>query len=236
MKKISYESLLAVSLLLGCDEEVPDSDCCEPEDAYLELGVQACSEERSSVVRPFLPDEESHRLLARFESPVDGVLCTVRYLLVGAFNPNEPDARCRSHLRHRVQVFASREPTPARDPTDVVEFVAEKAFREDGELYNERGRLNSFDTEDGGPILFLDEGDYIFVSIEMAADEGSTHLCVALCADGQPSPRETWWSQAREPPFSWTELDNFGLSGKPMVLLDIRPLQADGSAPFCALF
>jgi len=195
----------------------------EGETSCFEIGSFGCIE--SFALSPVLPEEEGHYAAARFQVDEPSSLCTVRYLLVGDL---AGEIICENFVAHEALIFKGpSEAPPTEIPNDALRFdVAGADIRE-------RGRIVSFDRPTNEPLLNLEAGDTFYVAIKMNAGVEGRPMCLSTCQDNSPQPRDSWWSNAAEPPFAWAQLADFGLDLRLKVVLDLRKPQSNGQPAIC---
>lgn len=188
-------------------------------------GALTC-DETAGAIHPVVPEEAGHLAAARYRVDEPVHLCTIRYLLAGAFDPAGNLSECRSHLAHEVLVFKSQDPNPDADPVILHRFEIEGT----GEL-EERARIVSVDMEGGLPILDLEAGDYLYIAVRMTATSIEDFLCIGSCGTPVPPTSVAWWSNAREPPFDWLPLSDFGIEQYYQFALDVRARNSGRDTP-----
>lgn len=160
--------------------------------------------ENARRIYPALPDEVGHWALERLtptDTPtlVDGIV----YQMFGVDEEEGPF--CRSGLPHRVFALVAPEGPPPEGPSDTDDY---RTF----EITLPESPLEAADVPFDPPFV-LDEGDALFVGVEMAA-EADTSLCIAACRPlGGALRNRSYWSNATAEPYPWGDLVvDFGLS------------------------
>jgi hypothetical protein len=210
-----------IALVAGCGDDhtdpppaddAPDAGEPTPEpepdagvDPGVEIGVgdpvcQGHADPDQAVdIGPVLPDEAGDLAAARITPPsYPFEVTSVSYKLTGQ------TAVCGTDIAHAVRVFAA--PTadaPPAEPADV------QRIEVDGAATDERARIVTLPLDT--PIV-LEDGEDLFVAIEMAANQA---LTVAVCLDGcaiQAEDRRQFWSTESEAPHSWATLYSYGIA------------------------
>ncbi len=158
----------------------------------------------ASVRKVFaLAEEDGHRLAVRLTPPSwPFEVRQLRYHLVA-----EDD--CRRNLTHKVQAYVGTGDAPPASGSPVRSFTRKLPKGPKAE----RAELIDLDT----PII-LEEGEHLFVSIEMQHNSNGKRICVPACSvGGTYVPGRTWWSNAASAPYPWQELGEFGIRVKPRI-------------------
>jgi len=122
----------------------------------------------------------------------------IRYLLEGG---TSGDIQCRPDLAHRVDLYVATSSSPPADGEVVHQFEIPDAS---GDLSDRTIYEHVY------PEIELDNGQYLFVSVEMVGEYPDV-LCLSLCYDPPVESSGSWWSHAAEPPYSWATLESDGV-------------------------
>lgn len=109
------------------------------------------------------------------------------------------DDICNAGLEHRVDVFVGSAAVPPETP-DVLVSATTPAT----DTPPDRIEL------DVSPPVTLEQGEHLFVAIEMVAD-GAERLCVVTCSGPAAAEDRNYWSNATAPPYPWATLASFDL-------------------------
>jgi hypothetical protein len=158
------------------------------------------------VIAPELPSEAGH-LAAAVVGPVDrsGQVVRVRYWLEDDRLP-----QCDSTLAHRVELAVVSEPEPPARPGAMGVATIRVGAAPDAA----RGRHVDVAVADG-PIVAAGAWIVVAVSLEaraQAAAPPDRSLCLETCDDEAPRAGESWWSNAAEAPYDWSDLAPLGFA------------------------
>jgi hypothetical protein len=144
-----------------------------------------------------------------FPSPgSEGMLVAVRlvpsaypYQVTGVRYRVSDDQRCTSQVAHRVELYVSKNAAPDSTPTPaaVINVPASGAPITSGVI------LQSLSS----PIA-LQQGESLFIAIQLAGDGGSKTLCVSTCPENEKIDRN-YWSGTLAPPYSWVTLSSLNI-------------------------
>lgn len=153
--------------------------------------------ENARRIYPALPDEVGHWALERLtptDTPtlVDGVV----YQLFGVDEKEGPF--CRSGVPHRAFAVVTPDGAPPDSPSTADGY---RTF----EISLPESPLEAADVPFDPPMI-LNDGDALFVGVEMTA-EADTSLCIAACRPlGGGLRNRSYWSNATAEPYPWGDL------------------------------
>jgi hypothetical protein len=219
MKTVRLLTTITLALAAGCgddhavdppDDETPDAappDDPEPDagdpGTTIGVGAPACQghadPDQAVDIGPVLPDEAGDLAAARITPPsYPFEVTSVSYKLTGQ------TPVCGTDIAHAVRVFAAPSAdAPPAEPAGV------QRIEVDGAATDERVRIVTVPLPE--PIL-LEEGDDLFVAIEMLANDAQT---IAVCLDGcaiDAEDHRQFWSTESEAPHSWATLYSYGIA------------------------
>jgi len=184
------------------DDDVSDDDSAEPSEDLLTNFPAKCTS--WSAVMP-LAGEEGQLAAARLSPPTWPF--TIDRIVYSLLHGEQGDVECNAGYSHRVELFTGTSPLPDATPTATVVVVPE-------EVVQSTERLVVMDLD---PPLTLQQDEHLFVAVELVGvypDVG----CLSLCTDGQTYGDRNWWSNATAAPYSWAQLDSYGVPGNLVVV------------------
>lgn len=151
--------------------------------------------------------EEGHWIASRIQPPVypftvDEITYTSLYF---------PGQGCSPEFEHFVQIWADG-PAPISDPILHDELTVPMGTS---------STVNRQFVHNLSNPITLQQDEYLYVSIQLMGWYPYVS-CLQTCEDNDSLPEYTWWSHAIMSPFSWTNLDIWGINAS----LDVR---VDGS-------
>jgi len=172
--------------------------------SWLRNASESCG---SSLLVPD-PGEEGHLAAARLTPAVYPFqVLYVRYL-IGDGEAGSVD--CDSTLAHQLTLYVSSDAAPPESPNPVYSTTIPTA---DPSEIGHEGRVVKHDLT---PPLILNEGEHLFVAIELAGVHPDV-MCLPVNDEDPYEGDRNYWSTAVAAPYGWVQLDSFGLVGSIMV-------------------
>ncbi len=113
---------------------------------------------------------------------------------------HNPTNLCDSTLAHKVLVFVGTQTKPEATPTIKDTLNIPKAPLPSAERLVE---------QDLTTPLTLQQGEHLFIAVEMAGDTQKGTVCVISC-EGKGLQDTNYWSGASAPPYTWTSMVDQG--------------------------
>jgi hypothetical protein len=154
------------------------------------------------------PGEEGHLCAGRLTPPgYPFEVRTIRYRL--GHGPSS-GVQCNAGLEHQVQLYVESEVKPPATPAAPVVLTIPA---QDPSTLSDEGRTVSADLSQP---LVVKTGEHLFVAVKFAGQHPNV-LCVGVNTEDPYQGDRNYWSNASAPPYSWKQLDTFGLKGTVMV-------------------
>lgn len=146
------------------------------------------------------PTEDGHLAAARLTPKSYPFTVTqIRYALL----PAVPSVPCDTGLAHRVEVFVDKATAPPASPTATRTFNNPKV---------PNGTTFRVITHDVIPPIVLQQGDQLYVAVELRYDSASSFSCLRSCWDTTAPTDRDYWSNAKTSPYPWVKLSSFGVT------------------------
>lgn len=161
------------------------------------------------------PGEEGHWAAGRLAPPAYPFQVTsLGYGLIQQVESAPQEGPfCHLDIEHEIQAYVGTNVVP--DASLVPVFSRSVTLEKQAKEGNLRVEVKL------DKPLILNEGDFLFVAVEMTGVYPDI-LCVPMCTLST-TPDANYWSNAAEAPFSWALLSNFGISGDMDVLAKGHP-------------
>ncbi len=199
------------------DQEIVDPDSATPDLSAADIDktkpIHVTNAEHNCDAVNLMPadGEEGHLCAGRLTPP--GYPFTV--LKVGyrlGHGPNvDSEVVCNGSLEHQVHLYVSSDVIPPTSPASPVIITA--PYMDPASIPEGDGRIVTLDVD---PPVTLNQGEHLFVAIKYAGTYPDV-LCVSTNKDDPYDGDRNYWSNAAAPPYSWTQLDSFGLQGSLLV-------------------
>ena len=150
------------------------------------------------------PGEEGAWALARLTPP--GYPFTVTRVRYRLGQGKAGNVTCDASLEHRVRLFASADTVPSAEPTLLAELVAPAMAPED---ISDEGRAIGLELDE--PVL-VEEGEHLFMAVELLGAHPNV-MCTYVDTASTAGADRSYWSTAQGPPYSWVQINEFGLVG-----------------------
>lgn len=154
------------------------------------------------------PGEEGHWAAARLTPPSYPFDVSIVSYTVG--DGAAGNVNCSGTLSHQLQLYAESSVAPPATPAPDFSVTVPAATPD------QIGHMGRTVTQTVDPPLRLAQGEHLFVAIQL----GGTHpevLCLQVNDVGPADGNRNYWSGAVAPPFSWVQLDSFGLDGSLLI-------------------
>ena len=154
------------------------------------------------------PGEEGNWAAARLTPP--GYPFDVSIVSYTVGDGAAGNVTCSGTHSHQLQLYAASSVAPPATPTPDMDITVPAATPE------QIGHLGRTVTQDIDPPLRLAQGEHLFVAIQL----GGTYpevLCLQVNDVDAAEGNRNYWSGALAPPFSWVQLDSFGLDGSLLI-------------------
>ena len=115
---------------------------------------------------------------------------------------------CDATLEHIVEVYISSEETPPSEP-EVAASITVPSVSADTIPVEPPTRFVEIELENE---IIIEEGKHIFVAVKLVGTYPNV-LCIGVDQDNGYSANRNYWSSAASAPYSWVQLDSFGLLG-----------------------
>lgn len=176
-------------------------DAWTPHDNWLRNSPERCG---TSMLVPD-PGEESHWCASRLTPPrYPFEVQRVRYIV--GHGDSTGVVTCDATLSHQLQVFVVNTNTLPAEPTGV-QNVTIPVGNENDFVDDKRYVEHTLDT----PIL-LQQGEHLVMAVQFAGVHPNVMCMPSNDIDAYEGDRN-YWSNAAATPFSWVQLDSFGLMG-----------------------
>jgi hypothetical protein len=142
---------------------------------------------------------------------VDGGISSDGSPSVSDGGKKEKTITCNATLAHEVQLYISKDVKPPSTPSPAA-ILAIPADTSGKNYADGRFIIQKLDS-----TLTLNQGEHLFIAIKFAGAYPDDVLCVAVNEDDPYEGNRNYWSNAAAPPYSWTQLDTFGLMGSILV-------------------
>jgi hypothetical protein len=163
------------------------------------IGNGSCGSATMYPVSPG-PTEDGHLAAARLTPKSYPFTVTqIRYALL----PAVPSVKCDTGLAHRVEVFVAKAKAPPASPTVTHTLQNPKVVN---------GSVIRVITHDLIPPLTLQQGDELFVSVELRYASASSFSCLRSCWLPTAPTERDYWSNAKTAPYPWVKLSSFGVT------------------------
>lgn len=194
-------------------DPVDTDEAVEPELIVSNFTDNECPEGSVSSVSP-LDEEDGQWAAARLQpTQMPWRADRINYTMLGMQPINDGDTSCKL-LQHDVQVFVGGL-TPPDTPTDV--GLVTSGLTEDAP--------SATYSVDFDPPIVLEEGEYLWVMVQMVIDEEGDRTCIADCVeDGIPSANQ--WASTTAPPYSWATLASYGIDVNLAVAAEGEPVDS----------
>lgn len=205
-------ALDTVDVAAETDDDAGGCDGCDltEEDADTDV-IRVSNAQIGGEIMLLTPDEGEEGFLcaARLTPPqYPFIVEQIEYPIGHSTGDDEP--RCNASFEHHVFVLSSAELAPPVDLDEAADYVVAGVAEDD---IPEGGRYVVVPLDE--PIT-VNDGEHLFVAVQLAGTFPEM-TCTSVDVSSTHHGNRNYWSNSAESPFTWVQLDSFGLTGNIIV-------------------